>query len=81
MICSGARRSLCHCSDGCLRWRPESAHCGYATAMEYIVFSISRTRPRGVLVLHAFTKKSQATLKQDRELGKKRLREMLDEDV
>lgn len=35
---------------------------------------------RGILVLHAFVKKSQATPKQDLELGKKRLREMLNEE-
>jgi phage-related protein len=35
---------------------------------------------RGILVLHAFLKKTQTTPKQDLELGKKRLREMLDEE-
>jgi phage-related protein len=35
---------------------------------------------RGILVLHAFVKKNQATPKQDLELGKKRLREMLNEE-
>lgn len=37
--------------------------------------------PRGILVIHAFVKKSQATPKQDLDLGKKRLKEMLHEEV
>jgi phage-related protein len=36
---------------------------------------------RGILVLHAFVKKDQATREQDLDLGKKRLREMLDEEI
>ena len=36
---------------------------------------------RSVLVLHAFTKKTQATSVQDLELGRKRLKEMLDEEI
>jgi phage-related protein len=35
---------------------------------------------RGILVVQAFVKKSRATAGQDLELGKKRLREMLDEE-
>jgi len=36
---------------------------------------------RGVLVFHAFLKKSQATPKHEMELGKKRLKELLDEKI
>lgn len=35
---------------------------------------------RGILLLHAFVKKTQATPKQELDLGKKRLGEMLDEE-
>jgi len=35
---------------------------------------------RGILVFHAFAKKSQATPKHEIELGKKRLKEMLNEE-
>ena len=45
----------------------------------YRAFYYTRSA-RGILVLHAFAKKSQATPKQDLALGKKRLREMLDEE-
>jgi phage-related protein len=37
--------------------------------------------PRGVLVIHAFIKKTQMTSKQDMDLGRKRLRELLDEKI
>jgi len=40
-----------------------------------------RLSPRGILVFHAFVKKSQTTPKQDLELGKKHLKEMLHEKV
>jgi phage-related protein len=36
---------------------------------------------RGILVFHAFLKKSQTTPKHEMELGKRRLRELLDEEV
>jgi phage-related protein len=36
---------------------------------------------RGILVLHAFVKKTQTTSSQDLELGRKRLREMLNEEL
>jgi phage-related protein len=40
------------------------------------------TRPaRGILVFHAFVKKSQATPKHEMELGKRRLKELLDEEI
>jgi|SRR5271156_27233 len=42
----------------------------------YRVFYFTKSS-QGILVLHAFAKKSQATLKQDLELGRNRLREML----
>ncbi len=45
----------------------------------YRAFYFTRSR-RGILVLHAFVKKNQATLKQDLDLGKKRLKEMLNEE-
>jgi phage-related protein len=37
--------------------------------------------PRGILVVHAFVKKTQATSKQDVHLGKKRLKELLHEKI
>ena len=37
--------------------------------------------PRGVLVFHAFLKKSRSTPKQELDLGKKRLKELLHEEV
>jgi phage-related protein len=37
--------------------------------------------PRGVLVIHAFIKKTQTTSKQDVDLGRKRLRELLHEKI
>jgi phage-related protein len=37
--------------------------------------------PRGILVLHAFAKRTQATPKREFDLGKKRLKELLDEKV
>jgi phage-related protein len=37
--------------------------------------------PRGILVFHAFVKKSQATPGHDLDLGKRRLKEMLHEEV
>jgi phage-related protein len=36
---------------------------------------------RGILVFHAFVKKSQTTPKSEMELGKKRLKELLDEET
>jgi phage-related protein len=36
---------------------------------------------KGVLVIHAFVKKSQATPKRDLDLGKKRLKELLHEEI
>jgi phage-related protein len=36
---------------------------------------------RGILVFHAFVKKSQATPKHEIELGQKRLKELLDEEI
>ncbi len=44
----------------------------------YRVFYYARL-PSGVLVFHAFPKKSQATPRHELELGRKRLRELLDE--
>ena len=37
--------------------------------------------PRGILVFHAFAKKTRATAKQEIELGKKRLKELLNEEI
>ncbi len=37
--------------------------------------------PRGILVFHAFAKKTRATAKQEIELGKKRLKELLHEEI
>ena len=37
--------------------------------------------PRGILVFHAFVKKARATPKQDIDLGKKRLKELLHEEI
>jgi phage-related protein len=37
--------------------------------------------PRGILVFHAFTKKSQATPKHALELARKRLKELLNEEI
>jgi phage-related protein len=37
--------------------------------------------PRGVLVFHAFAKKSQKTPRHELVLGKRRLKELLDEEV
>jgi phage-related protein len=36
---------------------------------------------RGILVVHAFMKKTHATSRQDIELGRRRLREMINEEV
>src|SRR5580704_7575018 len=36
---------------------------------------------RGVLIVHAFMKKTQATSQQDIEIGRKRLREMINEEI
>jgi hypothetical protein len=47
-------------------------------ARAYRVFCYA-TLGRGVLVFHAFTKKSQTTPKHERAMGKKRLKELLDE--
>lgn len=46
----------------------------------YRAFYYTRSS-RGVLVVHAFVKKTQATAKQDVELARKRLKELLDEEV
>ena len=40
-----------------------------------------RQSSRGILVFHAFVKKTQATLRRDLELGKARLKELLDEEI
>jgi len=40
-----------------------------------------RLSPRGILVFHTFVKKSQTTPKRDLDLGRKRLKEMLHEEV
>lgn len=37
--------------------------------------------PRGILVFHGFAKKTRATPKQEIVLGKKRLKELLDEEI
>ena len=37
--------------------------------------------PRGVLVFHAFVKKTRMTAKQDLELGRKRLKELFHEKI
>ena len=37
--------------------------------------------PRGILVFHAFAKKTRATGKQEIELGRKRLKELLHEEI
>lgn len=37
--------------------------------------------PRGILVFHAFVKNTRATPKQEMDLGKKRLKELLHEEV
>lgn len=37
--------------------------------------------PRGILVFHAFMKKKRATAKQELDLGKKRLKELLHEEI
>lgn len=36
---------------------------------------------RGILVFHAFVKQSQTTPKHEMELGKRRLKELLDEEI
>jgi phage-related protein len=36
---------------------------------------------RGILVFHAFLKKSQTTPKHEMELGRRRLKELLDEEI
>jgi phage-related protein len=46
----------------------------------YRAFYYSRS-PRGILVFHAFEKKSQATPVRELNLGKKRLKELLHEEV
>ena len=46
----------------------------------YRAFYYSRS-PRGIFVFHAFMKKSQATPLRELNLGKKRLRELLHEEV
>jgi phage-related protein len=46
----------------------------------YRTFCYARS-PRGILVVHAFVKKTQATSKQDVDLGRKRLKELLHEKI
>jgi phage-related protein len=46
----------------------------------YRAFYYARS-PRGILVFHAFVKKTRKTPKQDLDLGKKRLKALLDEEV
>ena len=46
----------------------------------YRAFYYTRS-PRGIFVIHAFGKKTQATSKQDVDLGRSRLKELLDEEV
>ena len=46
----------------------------------YRAFYYSRS-PRGILVFHAFAKKTQATPARELDLGKKRLKELLHEEV
>jgi phage-related protein len=46
----------------------------------YRAFYYTRS-PSGILVLHAFMKKSQATPRQDLDVAKKRIKEMLDEEI
>ena len=46
----------------------------------YRAFYYARS-PRGILVIHAFVKKTQATPKQESDLAKKRLKELLHEEV
>lgn len=46
----------------------------------YRAFYYSRS-PRGILIFHAFVKKSQTTPKHELELGKKRLEELLHEEI
>ena len=46
----------------------------------YRVFYYSRSA-RGILVVHAFMKKSRATTKQDIEIGRKRFKEMVHEEI
>jgi phage-related protein len=46
----------------------------------YRAFYYSRS-PRGILVFHAFAKKTQATPLRELELGRKRLMELLHEEV
>jgi phage-related protein len=45
----------------------------------YRVFCLMKSA-RGILVFHAFAKKSRATPRQEVELGRKRLKELLDEE-
>ncbi|HKT47389.1 MAG TPA: type II toxin-antitoxin system RelE/ParE family toxin [Candidatus Acidoferrales bacterium] len=46
----------------------------------YRAFYYTSSR-RGILVFHAFAKKTRATAKQDLHLGKKRLKELLHEGI
>jgi len=45
----------------------------------YRVFYLMKSA-RGILIFHAFVKKSRATQQQEIELGRKRLKELLDEE-
>ena len=46
----------------------------------YRAFYYSRS-PRGILVFHAFVKKTRATPARELDLGRKRLKELLHEEV
>jgi phage-related protein len=46
----------------------------------YRTFYYARS-PLGILVFHAFVKKTESTSKHDVELGRKRLKELLDEKI
>lgn len=46
----------------------------------YRAFYFTRS-PKGILVFHAFVKKTRATSTQDMELGRKRLKELLNDKI
>lgn len=46
----------------------------------YRAFYFTRS-PRGIILFHAFVKKTQATPQQEIDLGKKRLKELLHEEI
>ncbi|MFI5098730.1 MAG: type II toxin-antitoxin system RelE/ParE family toxin [Candidatus Acidiferrales bacterium] len=80
MICSGARPFPCR-----LRGRRRRLQQGRRSlrirdrAGIYRVFYLVKSA-QGILVFHAFVKKSRATPRQEAELGRKRLKELLDEE-